>query len=504
MALIGVVLGAVIGWWAWRLGGPVAGIVAVAVFCLDPNFLAHAPLVKNDVAMTLVFLVLAAAIWLIGEKVTALRWGVLAIAVGAAMTTKFSGVVALPLVGVALLIRALMNSVWPIGGKSANTRESRLLLAAGIVASCGLFAYVGIWACYEFRFGPSPNAHEQFATDELVAGVQRLEAVKAHGAASDTPSQIVDQWLRERKPSVQDQMFQWACAHRVLPQAWLYGFYYTWGRALIRGGFLCGDYSLTGWWYYFPAAFAFKTPLATLLASVLALVAWLVWRARGDKSESKGWTGIATLVFPLVYLVAAISGSLNLGLRHAMPVYPYLFIFIGVMAARAWSRMPAVAAPVLVVLLLGLSAETFAAYSDLIAFFNVAAGGERGGLRLLSDSNLDWGQDLPALADWQKAHPGRQMYLCYFGHADPRHYGLHYVNVEGSDAPDDDRPRGLPAVLAVSATDLQGVYLPDDQRRYWSQFLKEKPIAVLGGSIYIFDNVEGRLPPARKSHGRAM
>lgn len=61
MVVLGVVLGIFIGWWAWRLAGPVAGIVATAFFCLDPNFLAHTPLIKNNIALTLALVWLAAS-----------------------------------------------------------------------------------------------------------------------------------------------------------------------------------------------------------------------------------------------------------------------------------------------------------------------------------------------------------------------------------------------------------------------------------------------------------
>src|SRR5579872_5522953 len=82
MLALGVFLGAAIVWWAWRLRGPVAGIVAAAAFALDPNFLAHAPLVKNDVPITLVFFLLMAAIWLAGERATVMRIASIGLIVG--------------------------------------------------------------------------------------------------------------------------------------------------------------------------------------------------------------------------------------------------------------------------------------------------------------------------------------------------------------------------------------------------------------------------------------
>ena len=80
-------------------------------------------------------------------------------------------------------------------------------------------------------------------------------------------------------------------------------------------------------------------------------------------------------------------------------------------------------------LLLGLAIENAAAYPDYIPFFNVAAGGEQGRARLLSDSNIDWGQDLPAFAQWQWKNPGIPILMYYFGGGDPKYYGIHYYSL---------------------------------------------------------------------------
>jgi hypothetical protein len=497
MAVLGVFLGVFIAWWAWRVAGPIAAVVATAAYSFDPNFLAHAPLVKNDVAMTLIFVAFMFAVWLIGENATVPRLFAVALLMGAALTTKFSGVLTIPLLLIALLIRALINSPWPMRKWVADTRSKRLVAAVVIAFRCGVIAWAFVWACYGFRFSPGRDRADLFDQKELIGGVARLETIKDHPSGA-TDAQIA-QRMSEPSPSLPDRLFEWSCDHYLLPQAWLYGFYYTWGRSLIRSAFLCGNYSITGWWYYFPAAMIFKTPLATLIALALAKFFWLSNRKSPNASSIDAWSAIAFLILPVLYMLLAVTGDLNLGLRHAFPVYPFIFIFIGVMAARACRMRAKIARPVLAVLLVALCAETLSAYPDLIAFCNVAAGGSRGGLHLLSDSNLDWGQDLPALAAWQKQNPGRQIYLCYFGHADPRYYGIHYVNVAGSDAPDDEQPQPLPPVLAVSATNLQGIYLSPEQRDFYAKIQKQNPIAVLGGSIYIFDHVEDRLPPLRKS-----
>jgi len=112
MLVLGVGLGLLIIGWAWKLAGAAAGVSAAVLYGLDPNFLAHAPLVKNDVPFSLVLAGAVMMTWLVGRRATLLRLIVLGLLVGAALTVKFSGVMVGPIVAVLLLGRALFPSQW--------------------------------------------------------------------------------------------------------------------------------------------------------------------------------------------------------------------------------------------------------------------------------------------------------------------------------------------------------------------------------------------------------
>jgi hypothetical protein len=485
-----VVLGAAIGWWAWRLRGPVAAVVAVAAFSLDPNFLAHSPLIKNDVPITLIFFVLMAAIWLVGERATILRLVAIALLVSISLTTKFSGILALPLLAIALFCRVLINAPWPLLHWTLTKRWSRLAAASGIFAGSIILGFAIIWATYGFRFSPVPGSNEFFDFHSPVLECARNEMLLKQNPPPAYPSnRELQQWVNDWKPSLTVRAVRAANKIHLLPQAWLFGFLYTYATSLARRTFLCGRIGVVGWWYYFPAAMLFKTPLATLVGLALALVVWLAM-ARFHAVRNRAWPICAVLVCPLFYMAVAMRSHLNIGLRHIFPVYPFLFLFLGVIAARAFARRPKLTGAIVGLLFVGLVAETWSAYPNYIPFFNVAFGGSRGGLALLSDSNIDWGQDLPALAQWQRQHEDRQLYLCHFGLPDPRYYGIHYIEMDGSQlsAPDETVPSGLPPVYAISAVALQGPYMTQAQLQTYSRFAKEKPFKVLNGTIYLFDH----------------
>jgi len=474
MIALGIALGGIVAWWAWRWRGPVAAIVATAAYCLDPNFLGHVPLLKNDVPLALVLTALMASIWLLGERATFVRWAMTALLLGAAMTIKFSGVFALPILMAALVVRAVGPDPWPWLRWSARARFGRLALAAVILAAAMIVAYLSIWASYGFRFELSGDPRHPFDPSALTRAISDMRSQQA--APQGYSSSLL-------VPA------QWALRHRVLPEAWIVGFVFIYNWSLSAPAFLAGSLSAKGWWYYFPAAMLFKTPTATLLALLLILVVWAAQPRRIFAFNPRNWWPIcAAWILPVMYMGVAMTTHYDVGLRHVFPVYPFLFVILGVGAANAWRRRPRITAAVAFFLLSGLALETSAAYPDFIPFFNLPAGGWRGGLHLLSDSNLDWGQDLPLVADWQRRHPDRPVFLLYFGTADPSHYGIAYykTSVE-SRYPDSRQAASKNLILAISATVFQGTYLPPTQQKAMEQLRRKHPLAVLGGSIYLFD-----------------
>ncbi len=72
-------------------------------------------------------------------------------------------------------------------------------------------------------------------------------------------------------------------------------------------------------------------------------------------------------------------------------------------------------------------------------------------------------------------------------------YGIDYINVEGGYAFRlfQVRPMDQPGVVAISATDLQGIYFSDYLNARMQVFRNRKPLDVLGGSIYLYEWTDG-------------
>ena len=158
------------------------------------------------------------------------------------------------------------------------------------------------------------------------------------------------------------------------------------------------------------------------------------------------------------------AGSLNIGLRHWLPLIAVGWVIAGaVLAEGRCTRRPAGAIAIVIALLVTHAGASIASRPHYLAHFNILAGPEERRHALLVDSNLDWGQGLPELTEWLRKHQqGRPLYLSYFGSDDPAFYDLPGVQRFG-DLPFSRRPRIRPAPLgpglyALGATQLQRVY----------------------------------------------
>jgi hypothetical protein len=494
---IGILLGGLIGWWAWRLGGAIAATVATAAFALDPNFLVHTPLVKNDVFFALTALLTAYCLWIAGKRLSVLSGLALCAAVGIGLTVKFTGILLVPIVIICLVIRALSPLPWLALGRPLNSRMSRMA-AAGVMAVIGILVCgTAIWGCYRFRWGPSPVQGQTLDFSQVLVVASQEESILAHRDVRLPTREQIDQWVTQWRPGWFVRLGRFLHDHRLLPQAWVAGMVYSYAGSLQRKTFLCGQYSRFGWWYYFPAAMLFKTPLATLAAVLLAGAIgiggarrWMT--APGSihalLASRQSWAASCLMIPPASLLGAAMSSHIDLGLRHVLAIYPFIYIGMGLAAAYAWRRRRTATIVWSTLLGLGLAIETFAAFPNYIPFFNAAVGGWRGGARLLSDSNIDWGQDLGLLRDWQRQHPDVQLHLCYWGAADPRYYGINYVRMPGGSGPDDEKPdpRRRP-IVAISVNSIQGTGWYPTANDLYAGYRHRAPLDVLGGSIYLFD-----------------
>jgi hypothetical protein len=483
---ISIALAALTAWWAWRLAGPIAGIAATIIFTFDPNFLAQGSLVLNDIAEALFWTALCGAVWLLGQRVTLLRAGIVACMLGAAIATKFSGLLAVPLLLVLLVIRALLPTPWPIFRHEAKSLWPKLGIVTTVSLAAALFSWAIIWASYGFQFSVNPDPSQRFDMSALVNFTAKNQILARDRYHSPTTAEVDS----EPKDALVASAL-WADQKHFLPEPCVAGLIYLDGFNKLRPAFLLEERRMTGWWYYFLLAGLFKTPISSPVAATLAAVVLITGRfiskpLAADEARLDFWAVCCLLVPPIFFGIAAMASAQNVGIRHVFPMAPPIFILIGIATARAFRRSRRLTIVVASLIALALVIESTSMFPDYLSFFNVAAGGARGGLHLLADSNLDLGQDLKGLATWRKNHPDGQLDLDYLGMPDPKYY-LHndYVSFEEA-LRTDPHWADRSGYLAVSATHLQGLYLPAQVADFFRGFTQFSPVAVIGGSIYVY------------------
>jgi hypothetical protein len=228
-------------------------------------------------------------------------------------------------------------------------------------------------------------------------------------------------------------------------------------HAVLRDSYLHGSFSQTGFSTYFFWTFLYKTPLTTIAAILVS--AFAAMRGRGRDR--------LFLAIPVaMYVGVSVFSNLNIGHRHLLPVYPFLYILCGGLSRR-W--LAAAAFSALSCLLVFTPFQPM--WGQHLAYFNELSGGPTRASALLLYSNLDWGQDMERLAEWIRDHEiNEPINLVSFGPSDPSYFGIRYLNIEGGfyGAPEVPLAQArIPGWFAISANDYAGLpFVPSERDRY--------------------------------------
>mgnify|MGYP001581265108 FL=1 len=136
--------------------------------------------------------------------------------------------------------------------------------------------------------------------------------------------------------------------------------------------------------------------------------------------------------------------------------------------------------------------ENIKVYPLYLTYFNQVAGGPSGGYRYVTDSNLDWGQDLIRFSNWVKKNNIPKIEFDYFGWADQSYYlGSRFEWMSRGkylDAEDFKARNKSNGWLAISVTYLQETQGPPERPQYPNYlWLKSyQPVAVIGHSIFVY------------------
>jgi len=424
-----ILLAILFGWllyrWVRSNYGQSAGILALLFYALSPTFLAHSRYVTTDLAAAFGFFIGLASFVRFLEKPTSRRTVIAGICLGIALLLKFSLFLLLPIYAVLAILWIFLK--WRAGEYRDGWKEALILVLKIFLA--GIIALAIIYAVYLFHIWNYPPDQQ----------------------LGDTIS-VLDTFGRRNLA----EFDFWFAHHNLLRPL---GQYFLGLLMVIQrasGGnttYFMGEVSASGWPSYFPTAYLLKETIAfhllTLGALFLALRKVLKAKQKG-LGAAFDWMRdnfilTASIFFVLFYWAYSIKSILNIGIRHVLPTFPFIYILVARELA-SWIYKPSIENPksigewfrslyesivrpipkiiIIALLLLAMFVSVLAAFPFYLSYYNELIGIENG-YKYIGDSNYDWGQDLKRLRDLLRSDPrfsGQKIYLDYFGGGSPKYY----------------------------------------------------------------------------------
>jgi len=435
--------------------GTGAAFVALTLLVFDPNLLAHGALITTDVGLACFMFLSVYLFYRFVKSPSALRLIATGAAVGLALAVKHTGLLVLPILFLLALCEILLH-VFAADRKNIGRHALKIF---GSLVLITLIGWVVLWSCYRFRYDARPDGLQM--NPPLAEYVKGLEPYQA--------------WPISTMARI-----------RILPESYLYGLVDVKLTANYYTSYVLGKVYAHNVWFYFPIAFLIKSTIGVLALLLLGLGVIASRRLNC-------WREILFLLVPVAfYLVVALVVGMNIGVRHILIVYVFLYVLIGG-AAWALIRKSRKWAYAVGVLLLAHAASSVMAFPNYIPYSNELWGGPSQTHKYLTDSNADWGEQLKSVKQYLDQRGVKDCWFVYFaaGVAEPSYYGipckpLPTLNTLWLNEPI-EVPESIDGPVLISASNLSSVEFGPGPLDPYGQFKLLKPTAVIDRGVFVFD-----------------
>lgn len=473
MILLLLVAGFYIFKWARELFGNKAGLLALFIFSFCPTFLAHGRLVTTDVGAAVGVLVASYYYFKFLKSSTWKNLIIAGLAIGIAELLKFSLILLPPFFGISLVIWCFV--------KSKNIRDFfiNLVKYVGTTILIGIIGLAVIYSVYLYHVWNYP-AEKQVSDSTFI-----LTSFKSRFLADSVIYMAGNPVLRP--------LAQYGLGVLMIFQRASGG----------NTGFFMGEVSAAGWKDYFPTVYFMKETLPFQIMGIIGMLFSLLYFRRVSWQNPVNmvlkwvrfhFVELSMMIFIGIYWYTSLSSNLNIGVRHLLPVFPFSIILTAG-GVYGWMKVGSpkykkVKLVTLIVLLFWQAETVMAVYPNFLSYFNEAVGGPSRGYKYVTDSNLDWGQELLRLNNWLDKNNIKKIYVDYFGGSDTNYYlRTKFLPWTGSKTKEDMTESRY---LAVSATFLQsGRARPapgfDQPTGFYNWLNAYTPVAVIGNSIFVYE-----------------
>ena len=439
--LVSMLLASFVLLWSHELYGPHAGLLAVTLYLLDPNIIAHSKVVHQNVFEAAAIFISTYYFWRLLKFGGWINFTASIVTFGIAQITRITALYLAPI----YLILAFLYYIGPLM-RLVKARDYRGIALGFIRASGYAFILLASMALI-INLG--------FSFEKTLLNFDTYEF------QSRSFNQLQSRPVLKHLPV-------------PLPHAYMidldYGKYKQETGAGSGRPYLMGR--LASWnshfGHYYLIALLYKVPIATQLIIFMAVL---------TLSYRKGWRRFSEneaflLVPPVVFLAVMSVTNAQLGIRYVLMIFPFLFVLAGRVAA-CWPELSCRRRTFVGGLVLYLLLSNLSYYPHYLSYFNELLTDRKMGYAILADSNLDWGQNKYYLEEYLRGHP-EVLYI------DCRWDGK--VETAGNQLTD----RTDPIRIVVGVNRVVGILYPDPPFFKWLRENKQ-PLDHVAYSYLVFE-----------------
>ena len=431
-----------------------AGFIALGLIAFDPTLIGHSALATLDSGNAFFMFLAMYAFYRYVKSPAVWRLIGTGLVVGLALAAKHSSILLLP----TLVLLAAFELLWPkklapdVPPVPTARHAWRLALALAVI---GAISITILWAAYGFRYA-------------------QADAVPFNPPMT-TQLSLVPSAFDARVLAEVDKL-------HLLPAPYTYAFAYILSQADSFTSYILGVVHPHAVWFFFPITMLIKSSLTFLI--LLAIGVWAVIAGKLRLSREI----LYTVTPAAVYMAFSMTGGMNIGVRHILPVYIFLAVPI---AGAAWALavrnrrwLYAV-----VLLLVFQAVSVLHAFPDYIAYTNEAFGGPANAYKYVSDSSADWGQQLKSVKRYLDARGIKHCWFAYFSQAvvDPASYGIPCSPLYTDEFRSADTPPAVDGPVLISSGVLSGFETGVGRLNPYGKFQNLKPAAIIDYGVFVYD-----------------
>lgn len=393
--LLGCLLGILVYYWGREIYGYQGALFALLLYVFNPNVLAHSSLITMDIGVSLTICFSFYCLWKYLKNPNIYTVIIAGIALGLAQISKLTAVLLYPIYFLILMT----------------------------------LCFSGVYERKEDRFKELKSKIFRYGQDFLIIILISIFMINLGYLFSDSFKPLSEYQFLSKPLNVLSS-FIWSKFPVPLPYNYLMGFdsqlVQSAGGDPFYMGYLMGEHSMSGWWYYYIVAFLVKNPVPLLIILCLTSIAWVE-----IKIVKNDLITFLCIFSPVIAYFTYFSFFTNIpiGIRYLLPVFPFLFLATGYLFHESIIKFKSIQY-LMIFLIISYMGSSMINFPNYLSYFNIVAGGSKNGDRWLIDSNLDWGQSLPSLKKYMDKHNINKIKLGYFGRVDPTIYGVDYTLAE--------------------------------------------------------------------------